>query len=122
MNGKFQYNFTALDNLMDHLWENKLIPGKGSSLPSQLAPAVCPCCAIIRKFIESFARVDSDSFFSSLPLPHVHVSVNNVSKILLWQLRQHLWFYFAFNNSLRCMNREMRLLEEEKALYPLTCA
>ncbi|XP_075344582.1 alpha-L-iduronidase isoform X3 [Mycteria americana] len=27
MNGKLQYNFTALDNLMDRLWENKLIPG-----------------------------------------------------------------------------------------------
>ncbi|XP_025954386.1 alpha-L-iduronidase isoform X1 [Dromaius novaehollandiae] len=26
-NGKLHYNFTALDNLMDHLWENKLIPG-----------------------------------------------------------------------------------------------
>ncbi|XP_026722008.1 alpha-L-iduronidase isoform X2 [Athene cunicularia] len=27
MNGKLHYNFTALDNLMDRLWENKLIPG-----------------------------------------------------------------------------------------------
>ncbi|KAM7077227.1 alpha-L-iduronidase isoform 3-T3 [Ciconia maguari] len=27
MNGKLQCNFTALDNLMDRLWENKLIPG-----------------------------------------------------------------------------------------------
>ncbi|XP_072716094.1 alpha-L-iduronidase isoform X3 [Ciconia boyciana] len=27
MNGKLQYNFTALDNLMDRLWENKLMPG-----------------------------------------------------------------------------------------------
>ncbi|NWW46993.1 IDUA iduronidase, partial [Pedionomus torquatus] len=27
MNGKLHYNFTALDSLMDHLWENKLIPG-----------------------------------------------------------------------------------------------
>ncbi|NWU89531.1 IDUA iduronidase, partial [Upupa epops] len=27
MDGKFHYNFTALDNLIDHLWENKLIPG-----------------------------------------------------------------------------------------------
>ncbi|XP_025905704.1 alpha-L-iduronidase [Nothoprocta perdicaria] len=26
-NGKLHYNFTALDNLMDRLWENKLIPG-----------------------------------------------------------------------------------------------
>ncbi|XP_021236263.1 alpha-L-iduronidase isoform X1 [Numida meleagris] len=27
MNEKLYYNFTALDNLMDRLWENKLIPG-----------------------------------------------------------------------------------------------
>ncbi|POI35167.1 hypothetical protein CIB84_001081, partial [Bambusicola thoracicus] len=27
MNEKHYYNFTALDNLMDRLWENKLIPG-----------------------------------------------------------------------------------------------
>ncbi|OPJ61973.1 alpha-L-iduronidase isoform D [Patagioenas fasciata monilis] len=27
MNGELHYNFTALDDLMDHLWENKLIPG-----------------------------------------------------------------------------------------------
>ncbi|XP_057282496.1 alpha-L-iduronidase isoform X1 [Pezoporus wallicus] len=27
MNGKLHYNFTALDNLMDRLWEYKLIPG-----------------------------------------------------------------------------------------------
>ncbi|NXW18389.1 IDUA iduronidase, partial [Circaetus pectoralis] len=27
VNGKLHYNFTALDNLMDRLWENKLIPG-----------------------------------------------------------------------------------------------
>ncbi|NXX79394.1 IDUA iduronidase, partial [Urocolius indicus] len=27
MNGKLHCNFTALDNLMDRLWENKLIPG-----------------------------------------------------------------------------------------------
>ncbi|XP_074022675.1 alpha-L-iduronidase [Numenius arquata] len=27
INGKLHYNFTALDNLMDRLWENKLIPG-----------------------------------------------------------------------------------------------
>ncbi|KAJ7405097.1 Alpha-L-iduronidase [Willisornis vidua] len=26
-NGRLQYNFTALDNLMDRLWENKLVPG-----------------------------------------------------------------------------------------------
>ncbi|XP_071587319.1 alpha-L-iduronidase isoform X2 [Heliangelus exortis] len=27
VNGKLHYNFTALDNLMDRLWENKLVPG-----------------------------------------------------------------------------------------------
>ncbi|XP_051498933.1 alpha-L-iduronidase isoform X2 [Apus apus] len=27
INGKLHYNFTALDNFMDRLWENKLIPG-----------------------------------------------------------------------------------------------
>ncbi|XP_032846411.2 alpha-L-iduronidase isoform X3 [Tyto alba] len=27
VNGKLHYNFTALDSLMDRLWENKLIPG-----------------------------------------------------------------------------------------------
>lgn len=123
VNGKLHYNFTALDNLMDRLWENKLIPGKGSSIPPQLATSVCPCCAIIRKFLETFAKAafDENSLFSYLPLPHVHVNVNSVSKILLWQLRQHKWFYIAFNNSLRCMNWEMRSLEEEKTLYPLTC-
>ncbi|XP_071658490.1 alpha-L-iduronidase isoform X5 [Patagioenas fasciata] len=28
MNGELHYNFTALDDLMDHLWENKLIPDR----------------------------------------------------------------------------------------------
>ncbi|KAM6226921.1 alpha-L-iduronidase isoform 4-T4 [Spheniscus humboldti] len=28
MNGELHYNFTALDNLMDRLWENKLIPDR----------------------------------------------------------------------------------------------
>lgn len=48
MNGELHYNFSALDNLMDHLWENKLIPGKQSSLPPQLATSVCSCCNIIK--------------------------------------------------------------------------
>lgn len=50
MNGELHYNFTALDNLMDHLWENKLIPGKHSSLPPQLATSVCSYCNIIKDF------------------------------------------------------------------------
>lgn len=36
MNEKLYYNFTALDNLMDRLWENKLTPGKSNSLPPEL--------------------------------------------------------------------------------------
>lgn len=40
MNEKLHYNFTALDNLMDLLWENKLIPGKSSSVSSLLATSV----------------------------------------------------------------------------------
>jgi len=78
MNGKLHYNFTALDNLMDRLWEYKLIPGKGSSLPPQLATSVCTYCAIIRKFLERFAKADFDknSFFSYLPSAHVHANVS----------------------------------------------
>lgn len=85
MNRKLHYNFTALDNLMDCLWENKLIPGKGNSLPSQLATSVCPYNAIVRKFLESFAKADFDKnlFFSCVPLPHVCVNVDSVSKSLL---------------------------------------
>lgn len=99
MNGKLHYNFTALDNLMDRLWEYKLIPGKDSSIHSQLVTFVCPYCAIIRRLVESFAKADFDknSFFSYLTLPHGCVNVNSVSKILLQKLRQHEWFYIAFH-------------------------
>lgn len=68
VNGKLNYDFTALDNLMDRLWENKLIPGKGSSLPAQLGVFVHPYCTIIGIFLESFFRAGFDKRFHCLPI------------------------------------------------------
>lgn len=83
---------------MDRLWEYKLIPGKDSSIHTQLVTSVCPYYAIIRRLVESFAKADFDknSFFSYLPLPHGCVNVNSVSRTLLQKLRQHKWFLHCF--------------------------
>jgi len=57
MNEKLYYNFTALDNLMDRLWENKLIPGKSSSLSAELATSAIlstQCNHQIKLFLVNF--------------------------------------------------------------------
>lgn len=65
MNEKLHYNFTALDNLMDLLWENKLIPGKSSSVSSSHVCLTILCNHQIEPLLVSFAKADFDqnSFF-----------------------------------------------------------